>query len=320
MTNVNPKEKSPSKDQVLWTETDVGYDVEAEYNYVGGAPVDFGNGRRGEVEEQYTDIRNIFTRRALMAFMFHAGFDWERLGFVPPVALPVPNQLSSLNAFLAADFRWSDKNLVRFQIEPGFYSDFSQLDGHDINAPIALAYTRVVDRDLQWALGLSINTWRENRYLPGGGIRYRINDRWALKFMLPKPIVEYKANDWVHTWAGADFRGNTYRLSGQFGNSQGLSALNNALVDYQEVRVGTGFSWNIKPLLELNGEAGWMVDRSFNYHTSSARSSTNSGAPYVGINVRVLFQLIKDARPIKDQIDSMGYQFPGLLRFFKVPQ
>jgi len=318
--NVDPNAKSPSKDQLLWTQTDVGYDMEAEYDYVGRAPVNFGDGRAGDIAEHYTDIRNIFTHRAMLAFLFHTGFDWERFGFDPANTLPVPEQLNALSAFLAADFRWSSQNMVRLQVEPGFFSDLSQFTGRDVNAPIALAYTRVASKDFQWTLALSINTWRENRYLPGGGFRYQINDRWKLKFMLPKPQIEYKANDWVHTWVGADFRGDSYRVSSNFGDSKGLPALNNALVDYQEVRVGTGLSWNIKPLLELNGEAGWMLQRSLNYHTSSVRMSSSTGAPYIGVNIRILFQLIKDARPIKDQIDAMQYQFPGLLRFFKVPQ
>jgi len=320
LSNVDPNAKSPSKDQVLWTQTDAGYDLEAEYDFVRGAPVNFGDGRVGDLAEHYTDIRNIFTQRAMMAFLFHTGFDWERLGFNPANTLPVPDQLNAFSAFLASDFRWSSKNMVRLQVEPGFYSDFGQFNGRDVNLPIALAYTRVPSEDFQWTLALSINTWRENRYLPGGGFRYRINDRWKLKFMLPKPQIEYKANDWVHTWVGADFRGNSYRVSSNFGDTKGLPALNNALVDYQEVRVGTGFSWNIKPLLELNGEVGWMLERSMNYHTSNVRMSSSSGAPYVGLNVRVLFQLVKDARPVKDQIDAMQYQFPSLLRFFKVPQ
>jgi hypothetical protein len=319
--DVDPNSKSPSKDQVLWTQTNVGYDLESEYNYVGGAPVNFGNGRAGDIEEQYTDIRNIFTDRELMAILFHAGFDWERLGFEhADNTLPVPNQLNSLSTFLAADFRWSSANMVRIQVEPGFYSDMTQFNGNDVNIPIALAYTRVASQDFQWTLALSINDWRENRFLPGGGFRYSINDQWKLKFMLPKPQIEYKANDWVHTWLGADFRGDSYRVASNFGDVRGLPTLNNALVDYQEVRVGSGFSWNIKPLLELNAEAGWMVERSMNYHTSNIRMSSDTGAPYVGINIRVLFQLSKDLRPVKDQIDEMQYQFPGLLRFFKVPQ
>jgi len=320
LADANPNDKSPSKDQVLWTETNLGYDLEAEYDYVGGAPANFGDGHAGDVSEHYADIRNIVTHRAMMAFMFHGGFDWERLGFDPPGTLPVPDQLNALSAFLATDFRWSSQNMLRLQVEPGFYSDLSQFTVRDVNAPIALAYTRLVNDDLQWTLALSINTWRENRYLPGGGFNYRIDDRWKLKFMLPKPQIEFKANDWVHTWLGADFRGNSYRVSSSFGDTKGLPALNNALVDYQEVRVGTGISWNIKPLLELNAEAGWMLERSMNYHTSSVRMTSGTGAPYVGINVRILFRLIKDARPIKDQIDAMQYQFPGLLRFFKVPQ
>ncbi len=320
MQKVNPNEKSPSREQVLWTETNVGYALEMEYDHVNGAPVDFGSGRSGNIEEHYTDIRSILTHRSLMAFLFHSGFEWQRFGFNPPNNLPVADQLNSLAAFLATDFRWSSRSLLRVQIQPGFYSDLSELNGRDFNVPLALAYQRVASDRFQWVIALSINTWRENRYLPGGGFRCQLNDRWKIKFMLPTPQIEYKANDYVHLWIGSDFRGDSYRVAGDFGNVRGMPALNNALVDYQELRVGTGFSWNIRPLIELNGEAGWLVDRSFNYHDSGVRTSSSGGAPYVSLNVRALFQVVPDKRPIKEQIRTMQDQFPGFLRFFKVPQ
>jgi hypothetical protein len=318
MTKPAKEDKSPSKDQVMWTETDVGYDLGAEYSYVGSGKTDFGHGNSGNVSEEYTDIQHTVTRREMLAFLLHGGMEWQRTGLAAPRSLSLPNELDVVNLFLAADFRWSEKSMMRVQFQPGLYTDGNDIDGHDINVPIAIAYTRIPSKKFQWAIGLSINTWRSSRYLPGGGFRYYINDRWKLKFMLPKPQIEYKASDVLHVWIGTDFRGDTYRVSRTFGDRNGNPALNDALLSYQEIRVGTGFSWNIKPLLEFNGEAGWMVDRSFKFGDTGVHSGGN-GAPYVGLNIRFLFQLVKDSRPIPAQIRSMQYEFPALQQFFKLP-
>ncbi len=313
-----PGEKSPSKDQILWTQTTIGYVLEAQYDYVGAAHTDFGNGHEGDVSEEYTDLRHVFTYRALLAFLFHFGLEWQRMGFAPPDNVFVPNELDSLNGFLAADFRWSTKSLMRLQFEPGYFSDNSTFMGPYFNCPIALAYTRVVSNRFQWAFGVSYNNWRSSHFLPGGGFRYQLTDRWKLKFMLPSPAIEYKANEWLHTWVGADFIGNTFRVARNFGDVHNQTSLNGTLVDYQEIRVGTGLSWNIKPLIELNAETGYMAQRQFNFHDADIKSM-GRGAPYISLNLRILFQLVKDERPMETQVRAMQVEFPALQQFLKVP-
>jgi hypothetical protein len=313
---VDPTEKAPSKEQVLWTETDVGYDLEAEYAYAPSARTDFGNGATGRFDTQYSAIRHIITRRTLMAFLLHTGGQWQRLSLYPPRQVPLPNSLNSVSLFLGTDLRWSGKDMMRIQVEPGFYSDLAEVTGRDLNAPLAIAYTRITSDRFQWTLGLSYNAWRGTKWLGGGGFRYYINDRWKLIAMLPTPQIEYRAADALHLSVGADFRGDTYRVSSHFGHDRNDARLDNGLVDYQEMRVGAFFSWNVFPLIELNGQAGWIMNRTFDYHEVGLHS-TGQGTPYVLLNLRALFQLKRDRRPIKAQIRSMQYRFPILQRFFQ---
>jgi hypothetical protein len=317
MSQPGANEKSPSKQQVLWTETDLGYDLETEYGYASPAKIDFGSGRRGSMNENYLDIKQYTTLRALMAFLFHTGFEWQRMSFQPDDSLPIPDELDIINLYLATDFRWSEKDMLRLQIQPGFYTDMKSVSS-DFNAPLAIAYTRIPSKKFQWALGLSINTQRQARYLPGGGFNYYYNDDWSFKMMLPTPHIEYKANDYLHLQVGADFRGDTYRVSKSFGDQHGNPQLNNALVSYQEIRMGAGFSWNVRPLIEINGEAGYIPNRSFTYAHTAFQAHT-TGAPYVAISVKFLFQVVKDKRSISAQVRSMQYEFPQLQQFFKLP-
>jgi hypothetical protein len=313
-TKVDKNDKAPSSEQVLWTETDLGYNFETAYDFVAPARVDFGSGRAGDVSQHYTSLRHVFTTRELMAFLYHAGINWQRRGFAPPRNVLLPNELHSLELFLATDFRWSENHMVRLQLQPGFFSDMNDVTTDDLNMPLAIAYTHIPSRRFQWAVGLSINTWRGSRFVPGGGFRYYMTKKWKLKFMLPQPQIEYRARPNLHLSLGADFRGDTFRVSRSFGDRNGVQSLNNALVNYQEIRVGAGFSWNIKPLIALQGNAGWMFEREFDYHNAGYHSSGH-GAPYVGLTLKTLWQIKADKRPIPAQIRSMQVEFPFIQRF-----
>ena len=50
----------------------------------------------------------------------------------------------------------------------------------------------------------------------------------------------------------------------------------------------------IKPLIELNGEVGYMMDREFAY--VNGPTARGSSAPYINLSLHILFQLMKDTR------------------------
>src|SRR5258706_16358901 len=87
------EEKSPSMDEVRWTKAKTSSDINTQYDFVGGP-----------LNEHYTDIRYLFTRRTLVAFLIHGGFEWQRVGFDGRRTDLVPGQLESANAYLALDY------------------------------------------------------------------------------------------------------------------------------------------------------------------------------------------------------------------------
>src|SRR5688572_1830279 len=99
--------KAPSMDKVRWTGAKVSSDLNIEYDYVSGP-----------LQEHYTDIRYIMTRRTLLAFLIHGGVEWQRTGFSSRDELIVPGQLETANLYLALDTRWSKKSLLRIQSRP----------------------------------------------------------------------------------------------------------------------------------------------------------------------------------------------------------
>jgi hypothetical protein len=297
---------APSMDKVRWTEAKISSDLNTEYDFVGGP-----------LNEHYTDLRYTFTRRTMLAFLIHGGVEYQRLGFDGRDSLMLPGQLESANAYLALDFRWSRKDLVRIQSRPGIFGDFESINGHEFNAPVDIAYTRIPSNRIQWAVGLSIDTWRRYHVLPGGGVRYHVNDRWQLKFMLPTPQVEYKPTDVLTLVFGAVFCGDSYRLANNFGSAHGNPAFNNALVDYSEIRVGPGFSWNVKRLIEFNMQAGIVADRQFDYHNNGLSLGTSGlGSPFVTVQVHWLFKL-RPPEELGPNIESGRFQTPVFQSLFQ---
>lgn len=313
-----PKEdRAPSREKITWTEAKTSYEFSTEYDYIGESSTDLGTGPQGNVSEHYSEIHHFFTRHCLRAFLLHGGMDWQRFGFnLPPTTSFVPNELDVLNLYLGIDFRWSRQDMLRVQSRPGFFSDFAGMDSGDFNAPIETAYTRIVSKRFQWALGLSINAWRRIRVLPGGGFRWYINDRWKLKFMLPEPRVEYRARENLHVFMGGDFRGESFRVAHNFGDLRGNSNFNNALVDYQEMRVGAGVSWNIKPLIELNLQSGYLVNRKFDFHNNGL-TLHSQGAPYVNLNFQLLFRITKEKEVEGPEIERGRFEIPIFRQIFQ---
>lgn len=316
MEKVSPKEQAPSKEQVLWTATDLAWDFEFVHGYSAPGHMDFGSGGAGDVANRTTLISNTLTWRRWMAMLFSTGIDYQLENFSAPSNLPVPDSLQSLLVPLVLDFRWSEHSMVRLQAAPGFFTGDNTFDARSFNVPGAVAYTWIPNKRFQLGLGLSLNPFRNTKILGGGGFRWQITDRWKLKFLMPEPRIEYRAAPPLHLRAGMVMRGDSYRMGPDFGRQINNPNLRNALVDYQDVRVGGGFSWNIKPLLELNGEGGYILKREFEYHTSGL-SGRGGKAPYFVLALRFLFQIKEDPRSLRQQTRDLESEAPWLKRYIR---
>jgi hypothetical protein len=284
------QKKSPSFQEKKWTGSQGSYESTLAYNYVAPASSNLGNGQNKDLNEHYFNFEHEFMRHTLLAFLVGVGLQYEHVGLGVPAGGWIPDRLDTAVSHVAIDFRWSEKDLLHLEGHPGFYTDFQGAGWNSFNTPFDLGYTRVVNQKLQWVVGFSLNTWRHARYLGAAGFRWQINDRWKLKAYLPTPDVEYVALPNLTLTLGADIRGDTYRVGPRFGESRGAPILNNALVDYEEVRVGPGFSWNVRPTIEFNLMTGYMVGRQFDYHTGGPKLN-GSGSPFISINLHALFKL-----------------------------
>jgi opacity protein-like surface antigen len=266
----------------------VSCEASADYSYVGSSKTKAGVADLGNISEQAASTKAVVSRHLTEGCILRTGASWERYSFGLPDAMPLPTTLQSVSAVLGADFELSDQWIMRAEIQPGVYSDFDDISFDDVNAPLVVGGSYLVDKNLQWFLGLSVDARRRYPVLPGGGVRWKFANQWTLMFLLPKPRLEYDLSEKVILYMGADLRGGTFKLGKNFGSNHGRQNLNNVAVDFSEVRMGTGVTWEIRPGLKLDLEGGYMVFREFDFHTVDV-SFDGRPAPYGQIAISANF-------------------------------
>ncbi|MDQ3198386.1 MAG: DUF6268 family outer membrane beta-barrel protein [Verrucomicrobiota bacterium] len=268
--------------------TEVPYRFSAEFTieqaYIGGSDVQRGNRSVNDFDEYYSNVEFIYTPRIAFGIL-RLGAQWERYSFgFPNGGQQLPNTLQSINSIIGLDTKFSDSILVRFEAQPGFYSNgFDHLDGDSFNVPFILGGTYIVSPELQLVAGIGVNFQSRFPILPGGGLRWKFAPNWTLNAVLPTPRLEYQVNRNLTVFAGADIKAITIRTDDQFGDSHGDTSINSAWLSYQEVRAGVGVEWKINSFISLTAEGGYVPYRQFDYHRTEVRYHHESGAPYGAI-------------------------------------
>ena len=91
-------------------------------------------------------------------------------------------------------------------------------------------------------------------------------------------------------FVGADLKGSTFRVDQNFGTRQaGDFRLNNAWMDYTEIRVGLGAEIKLSPEVKLSFEGGYVPYREFDYHRTPVRYHHEDGAAYGSVAFRAAF-------------------------------
>lgn len=251
----------------------------ANSSYVGEAPTNLDHGRAGGVSEQADLLHFVLSQQIGDGPLLRLGVEWQRFSFGLPSSAPLPNTLQAASVVVGADlelFSW----LVRVEAQPGFYGAEGDLDAKDINVPWIIGGSYIVNEGLQWVLGVSFDVDRNWVVLPGIGLRWKFAEKWTLNALPPNPRLEYTVSPTVKLYAGGDFKTGTFRAADSFGDGHSNRRLNNAIIEYNEFRVGAGVDWKISKSVTLDAEAGYMPYRDFDFHRAGPRYQTYSGAPY----------------------------------------
>lgn len=254
----------------------LSYEINADYSFGGGAPTRLSDGRTGDVSEQSGSAKFVVSPQITDKLLLRLGLDWQRISFDLPRTSGLPQTLHGTSFVVGADWQLFDAVLVRIEAEPGFYNDARDLDAHGFNVPFVIGGTYLVNADLQWIFGVSIDLERAYPVLPGLGMRWKFAQNWTLNAILPNPRLEFQLGRKTVLYGGAQLIETTYRV----GSTSGNPLLQNALLDYNEIRVGIGAQWKISRAVTLECEAGYMAYREFDFHRAEVTVETKSGAAY----------------------------------------
>lgn len=259
--------------------------IEADFHatYVGGADVERGSIQINNFDE-FNSLARVLVLPRIKVGIIRLGAEYEVYAFDVPEGLQVPDRLQSAALIIGLDTKFSDSLLVRFEAKPGLYSA-DDLQRGDFNVPFILGGTYLYSSSLQFVFGIGVDLEGEFPVLPGGGIRWKFAPQWVLNATLPTPRLEYELNRQFMLYAGAEIRSKNFRVDNDFVSDPGdPGRLNNAILNYTEVRVGGGFVWRLSETCKFSAEAGFMPYRQFDYHRTPVRYHSESGAPYAALS------------------------------------
>lgn len=264
----------------------VNHELKAQYSYVGGGDMQRGNNNVGIMQEHYGNFGYIASLGVAENANLRLGMGWDRFSFESIRHDSAPNTLQAINLNIGADISLSEQWLMRVEVQPGFYSDFQDISFDDVNMPMNVGFSYIVNRDLLFVFGLNADPRREIPVFPGVGFRWQINDQWVLNFIPPNPRVEYIITPEFITYLGLDIKGGTFTVAEDFGNDRDEHhKLANDTVSYREVRVGIGFEYQIHPGIKAHIEGGYVADRTLNFERSNQVIHQEEGAGYVSVGL-----------------------------------
>lgn len=208
------------------------------------------------------------------------GADWRRVQAGVPTGAPIPKTLQSASFVVGAAWQFNQQWESRFEVLPGVYSDFEDFSSDDINAPFSIEVNYRASIHLTLGVQASVDARRELPALAFPIVRWSFGDRWLLSASIPRPQLEYQATETITAFAGAQFNGGTYVVSDHFGRRRGRAGLDGQAVDFQEIRAGAGFRFNVARRLTAEISGGWTFDRRYNFYDRNFELKTD-GAPFV---------------------------------------
>jgi hypothetical protein len=272
------------------TVSPISYEFEAESSYIGDGAATHGRVNYGNFSEISSSASVVVSDQIQNNFILRLGVQWERYAFdtSSPVT-PIPDAVEGVNAVIGADIQLTSALLVRIEAHPGAYGSFKHANSRLFNVPITIGASYFQTPDLVFIAGLGIDPNSNVPVFPAVGVHWKVSDRWLIDGVAPRPQVQFSLTDKITLFAGADIRNGTFRMDNQFGHSVRLEKLNNAILDYWEVRGGGGLTWAIWNGVNLDIEGGVVPYRRFDFNRANFKVTSSDWAPYVRVGLSASF-------------------------------
>ena len=267
---------------------DLSWESEAGFSTVADSSFK-GRSFRGDVNETDFHFRAVASRQIGGGPLLRLGVEWQRYDFGLPGRAPLPDTLQSLALVVGADFQIGEAWLFRLEATPGFYSGKSEFRFGSLNIPVLFGGSYFVSSDLQFFAGIELDVNRKYPVLGALGVRWKFAPGFVLNAVLPTPRLEYSFSKSLTFFLGADLRETTYRMDAEFGRARGRRKLDNAIVDYTQIRVGVGASWRIDSRFTWECEAGVVPVHDFDFHRAEIGVRSRGLPAYGGLSLKAAF-------------------------------
>jgi hypothetical protein len=273
------------------TASALSYNFDAEGSYFGRGTAYAGNTFVGDITEFTGSADFVLSASVSEYALLRFGVEWQGYSWDPPATAPIPPSVQGLDAAIGADLQVSPAVLLRIEAHPGVYSQFHTIMGDDVNVPFEVVATYFVSSNLLVVAGVHVDLWANTPVFPVIGVHWKVSDKWVIEGLPPRPQLQYLLSDKITLFAGADLRETTFRVDQDFGQPRGMPKLDNAILDYFEVRGGGGLTWKVSNNINLDLEAGCTPYRRFDYPrvNDGYKVKSEDFAPYFRVALAAKF-------------------------------
>ena len=268
----------------------LSYKLDAETSFFGSGSANAGSTNFGNITEISSSASFVLSAQVRDTVLLRLGVEWQRYSFNPEPRAPIPDSLQGLDLAIGADLQVAPALLLRIGAHPGIYTDFANVSWQDFNMPFEIVGTYFASSDLLFIGGVYVDVDADTPVFPVIGIRWKLSDKWLIDGVAPRPQIQYRLTNNATLFAGADLREATFRVGEQFGRTRGIPKLNDAILDYFEIRAGAGVTWKISQNVDLDVEGGCAPYRRFDYPRADGyKVKSEDLIPYLRIGLSAKF-------------------------------
>ena len=269
----------------------LSYELDAESSFFGRGVANAGSKNVGDITEITSSAKFVLSAQVRDTALLRLGVGWLGYFFDPEPKAPIPDTLQAENLEVGADIQVSPAILARIEALPGIYSNARDITSRDFNVPFEIAASYFVSADLILLVGVYVDVNADTPVFPVIGVHWKLSDKWVIEGMPPRPQIQYNLSDSVTLFAGADLREETFVVDNRFGTTRGIPQLNNAILEYNEIRAGAGLTWKLYKNVTLDIEGGCTPYRRFYYpHVADGfKVKSEDLVPYLRVGLSALF-------------------------------
>jgi hypothetical protein len=268
----------------------LSYNIDGENSFFGRGDANASGRNVGRITEISSSADFVLSAQVRDTVLLRLGVEWERYSFDPLLSTAVPDSVQGLDLAIGADLQVSPAVLLRVEAHPGIYSQFQDVSWQDFNVPFEVVGTYFVSSQLLLIAGIHVDVNADTPVFPVIGVHWKVSDKWVIEGVPPRPQLQYLVSDNLTLFLGADLRETTFRVNDQFGQERGIPKLNDAILDYFEIRAGGGLTWKFSKNVDFDVEGGCAPYRRFEYPRADGyKVKSEDYSPYIRMALSAKF-------------------------------